>query len=165
MVHTAQDRHRRWCTGRAQQLRDRMPGMQWFKRAIAGQREKKHFLSPKRAAIIENSRQQLVEREAFMEWPDDMIYMVWSKGAVVEGFEPVLWRKDDYGAWIARLRYGDHQSKYGWEIKRISSNGPDTVPNLRPLQWQNCLENDDGKIMYRVTAEGAKNISKTIGLS
>ena len=93
-----------------------------------------------------------------MEWPDDIIYMVWNKGAAVDGFEPVLWRKDECGAWIARLRYGDRSSLYGWEISRILPDGPDAVPNLRPLQWRNCVETGDGILKCRVGSAGDHNV-------
>jgi hypothetical protein len=92
-----------------------------------------------------------------MYWTDDIIDMVWKKGAVVEGFNPALWRKDECGAWIARLRYGDRGSDYGWEIRRIAPNGPDAMPNLRPLQAQNAVDKA-GALVCGMTADGARNI-------
>ena len=88
---------------------------------------------------------------------DDIIDLVWNKGIVVDGFEPRLWRKDELGAWIARLRYSDNSSDYGWEAGKIAPGGPDTPANLRPLQWRNC-PGGGGHPSHRVTAEGDHNV-------
>ncbi len=46
-----------------------------------------------------------------------------------------LWRRDDYGELICRDDFGKRHSPYGWEIDHIDPWGPDSVDNLRPLNW------------------------------
>lgn len=93
-----------------------------------------------------------------MYWTDEIIDLVWKRGAVVDGFNPALWRKDECGAWIARLRYGDRVSDYGWDIRRIDPGGPDAMPNLRPLQWRNCVSKAGDRSAVCVTAVGDHNV-------
>ncbi len=94
-------------------------------------------------------------------WSDDTIQKVWEKGKVVSNNDPAEWRKDDCDAWIARNQYGNRDSKYGWEIDHISPGGPDTLSNLRPLQWQNNVDKSDGRLKCNVTASGTDNVQTT----
>ena len=91
-------------------------------------------------------------------WTDKMIQDVWGKGTVVEKFDSSKWRKDQCGAWIARSKYGNRESIYGWEIDHITPCGPNTLSNLRPLQWQNNVDKSDGRLKCNVTASGTNNI-------
>ena len=64
--------------------------------------------------------------------------LVWSKGRIVLGADPMEWRLDDYGYWIQYSAYGDRSSVFGWEIDHIwpvALNGGDNIENLRPLNW------------------------------
>jgi hypothetical protein len=72
-----------------------------------------------------------------MAFIEEMIQQVWEKGKIVSKNEPNVFRKDECGAWIRRNQYGNRNSQYGWEIDHISPGGPDTLSNLRPLQWKN----------------------------
>lgn len=81
-----------------------------------------------------------VERINKVSFSQYIIQKVWQKGRVVPGYDPNIWRKDEFGAWIGRNDYGDRNSRYGWEIDHIrpeSQGGSDELSNLRPLQWQN----------------------------
>lgn len=65
-------------------------------------------------------------------------------------------------ALIIHARYGDHDSKYGWDIDHIypqMKGGNDSVENLRPMQWQNCLaKGNDFPVYYgAMTAQGNFN--------
>jgi len=93
-------------------------------------------------------------------WTDKMIQDVWEKGTIVQNNKPSEWRKDECGAWIARSKYGNRESLYGWEIDHITPGGPDTLSNLKPLQWQNNVDKSDGRLKCNVTANGNKNIIK-----
>ena len=62
---------------------------------------------------------------------NELIDSVWQEADGIEGNDPELWRKDEYGAWIYRLDYGRHGSNFGWQI---APRGRD----LRPLHWQNA---------------------------
>lgn len=77
-----------------------------------------------------------------MDFSEEIINLVWGKGKVVVGYDSLKWRQDDYGMWIGRDVYGNRDSKYGWEIDHIipvSSNGSDSLHNLRPLHWESNL--------------------------
>lgn len=69
----------------------------------------------------------------------DTIQRVWEKGHVILGRDPRIWRRDDYKAVVKRSDYGNRDSEYGWELDHIrprSTEGSDTIDNLRPLQWR-----------------------------
>lgn len=88
---------------------------------------------------------------------DDIVNAVWNKGAVVQGNDSAIWRKDECGAWINRSKHGDRNSQYGWEVDHISSGGSDALSNLRPLQWQNNLDKSNGRLKCNITANGTNN--------
>lgn len=61
---------------------------------------------------------------------------VWRKGHVIEGHDPAVFRKDDFGNWMKYSDYGNDRSGYGWEIDHIrpkAFGGSDDLNNLRPL--------------------------------
>ena len=88
---------------------------------------------------------------------DDLVQHVWSRGSVVPPNDPREWRKDKYGAWMRRSKYGDHTSEYGWEIDQTARPGADALSNLRPVHWKNHVSNGNGRAKHKVTATGARN--------
>ena len=44
---------------------------------------------------------------------------VWIKGKIITGYDPAVWRRDDFGNNILFSAYGDRDSEYGWEIDHI----------------------------------------------
>ncbi|GIK33278.1 MAG: HNH endonuclease [Armatimonadetes bacterium] len=87
---------------------------------------------------------------------------VWNKGQVVANNDLKVWRKDAYGAWMKRTDYGNRNSQYGWEIDHIkpaSFGGPDSLSNLRPLQWENNAKKQNGHITSPITSSGVNNTS------
>src|SRR4029077_4089301 len=96
-----------------------------------------------------------------MTFSEAIVWQVWSKGTVVGANDALLWRKDEYGAWIFRSHYGNLDSEYGWVIdyiKPLSDGGTDELSNLRPLHWENTvLKTNEGPDFY-VTAESHRNI-------
>lgn len=64
---------------------------------------------------------------------------VWAKGAVIEGFNPLVWRRDICGHAIKYDLYGQ-TVEFGWEIDHIrpvARGGADTIANYQPLFWEN----------------------------
>lgn len=95
-----------------------------------------------------------------MDWSNEMIQKVWEKGKIVFGNDHNVWRKDECDAWIGRQSYGDRTSQYGWEIDHISPGGPDTLSNLRPLQWENNVDKSDGRLKCNVASSGKNNVKQ-----
>jgi hypothetical protein len=68
---------------------------------------------------------------------------VWEKGHVIEGYDPALWRRDDYSHAMHFPAYGDQTSVYGWEVERVlptALGGGDCIGNLRPLHRLNTCD-------------------------
>lgn len=69
----------------------------------------------------------------------ERILAVWRKGGAIKGYDPNVWRHDDFNNPIKFTDYGNRNSVYGWEIDHIvpvAQRGPDDLSNLRPLQWE-----------------------------
>jgi hypothetical protein len=83
-------------------------------------------------------------------WTDDELDAIWAKGRAVSGYDPLKWRKDVCGAWMSGSKYGDRESRYGWEVDHIDGNPENNAfRNLRPLHWKNnaaetCAVTSDG---------------------
>lgn len=101
----------------------------------------------------------------------DLKKRVWEKATIVEGYDPMIIRKDPCGAWILWERYGQQDNIYGWEIDHIcpknylisfnySEDEIDVLDNLRAMQHQNNASKGDDYPSYTavVSAEKEKNI-------
>ena len=82
-------------------------------------------------------------------YPREVQDRAWESAPVVEGNDPALWRKDEFGAWIHRLDYGNRRSDYGWEILDHLDR---SAVMERPLQWQNYTDEVAARTQDRVTA-------------
>lgn len=92
-----------------------------------------------------------------------VIDTVWNYAAVIVGNDPDLWRKDESGAWIHRHDYGRRRSEFGWEICDLNpGRGGGGVAALRPMQWQNYLDQIAAMTQSRVTADGLRNARKLL---
>lgn len=99
----------------------------------------------------------------FHAYDRTVLDQIWQLAQAVTGNDDVLWRKDEFGAWINRLEYGNRHSQFGWEIYDPSLSGGDFgLRSLRPLQWQNYLDKVAFEDTPRVTADGLRNSRKLI---
>lgn len=95
-----------------------------------------------------------------MSVSEDLLQRVWEKADAAD-FDPKIWRKDPCGAWISRIKHGDKNSDYGWEIDHINPDGGDDLSNLRPLQWKNNRDKGiTGGLTGPVTADGNRNVER-----
>lgn len=87
------------------------------------------------------------------KYSQEIIELVWRKGAVISGRDSNAYRKDACGATIKRIEHGNRDSVYGWEIDHINPDGSDFLSNLQPLQWENNVEkSDSGTLKCIVTS-------------
>jgi len=93
----------------------------------------------------------------------DLINRVWRFAAKIDGNDPELWRKDEFGAWIHKLDYGRRHSEFGWEICDTSfGTGIAGIVALRPMQWQNYVDHVAATTQSKITADGLRNIRKLL---
>ncbi|NNE94213.1 MAG: hypothetical protein HKN23_21400 [Verrucomicrobiales bacterium] len=88
----------------------------------------------------------------------ELIDSVWQCAEEVVGNDPELWRKDEFGAWINRMDYGRRNSEFGWEICDMNTGGNSDLLALRPMQWQNYVDQMAALTQSRVTAHGLHNL-------
>lgn len=88
---------------------------------------------------------------------------IWEKATVVPNFNPDVYRKDCFGAWIKWDEYERNRVEFslGWSAVKL----PDAVhpePGLNqgliPLQWENADIQPTETQHSRVTASGIINI-------
>ncbi len=92
-----------------------------------------------------------------------IIESVWQFAEAVAGNDPALWRKDEFGAWINRLDYGRRHSQFGWEICDIGTASSSAMLSaLRPMQWQNYLDQVAAMTQSRITADGKQNVRRLL---
>lgn len=99
----------------------------------------------------------------FSGYDREVVARAWTRAEPVPGNDDALWRKDEHGAWIYRLDYGQRNSTFGWEIYDPSlGRGDGGVSALRPLQWQNYLDAMAAETQSRVTADGLRNARRLL---
>jgi hypothetical protein len=102
-------------------------------------------------------------RWTFRGYEREIVDRVWTFAAPISGNDRELWRKDEFGAWIYRLDYGNRRSDFGWEIGDSSLGGRESsLLSLRPIQWQNYIDLVAANTQCRVTADGLRNMRRLI---
>lgn len=69
----------------------------------------------------------------------EFLVKIFSKGVIIRGKNPNLYRLDKFGAEIYFYSYGRTSPK-GWEVdhsKSVKRGGTNHLNNLQPLQWHN----------------------------
>jgi len=103
----------------------------------------------------------------YTDFTELKIQEVWEKATAVPNFDPEVYRKDPFGAWIKRSEYGNtslHVS-LGWIIEEgnylcFDSQEGDT--RLMPIQWENStVKKGNHDNQQYVTAWGIKNVLKS----
>ena len=108
-----------------------------------------------------------------MEVTDELKQLVWDKGVIVPTVDESKYRKDACGAWIARDRYGDVHSPYGWQIDHIypesrlllrgySQESIDNLSNLRPFHWKNNASKGADYPTYHSVVKAINNHNEDI---
>lgn len=93
----------------------------------------------------------------------EVVDSVWQHGEAVRGNDPELWRKDEFGAWIRRLDYGNRRSEFGWEIlDPRRGRGAGGVTTLRPVHWQNYIDQVAAHTQSRIMASGLRNARRLL---
>ena len=95
----------------------------------------------------------------------EIVTRVWQFARIIPGNDSELWRKDEFGAWIHRLDYGNRHSQFGWEIANASlgRHARETgLHALHPLHWQNYLDEAAARRESRITADGLRNIRRLL---
>ena len=117
--------------------------------------EAEEFISPQAGEGLEGPDQSEFSHAG--GYDRDLIDSVWSCAEEVAGNDPELWRKDEFGAWIYRFDYGRRNSEFGWEICDVNTGGNADLLALRPMQWQNYVDQVAALTRSRVTAHGLHN--------
>jgi hypothetical protein len=70
----------------------------------------------------------------------EIIENVWEFAEIVDGVDPALWRRDEFGEWIRRPDYGCRDSAFGWEIFDPGiGRRTQGVFAMRPMQWRSYV--------------------------
>lgn len=86
------------------------------------------------------SQSQSQSRPLRAAYEREVIASVWECAEIVPGTDSVIWRKDEYGAWIHRADYGRRASEFGWEIFDPGvGRHCQGVYAMRPMQWQSYI--------------------------
>lgn len=66
-------------------------------------------------------------------------HLTWQEGRPVPGYDPAVWRYDDFGNIMRFEDYGKRNTAYGWERDHrlpTAFGGLSVQANYRPLHWR-----------------------------
>lgn len=76
---------------------------------------------------------------------NDLRRAVWTKGQIIQGWDPNVWRHDACGHVMKFDQHGE-TSSHGWEIDHVlprAKGGSTELSNLQPLYWENNRRKSD----------------------
>lgn len=104
--------------------------------------------------------QKIQEANVLVQHTDHYINNVWERARVIPNFDPAMYRKDIYGAWIKREEYGQNSVNLslGWSIITLQTAEQDSDKEQHiPVQWQNATAHLKGFKLGVITASGIIN--------
>ena len=104
--------------------------------------------------------QKIQETDVLVHQTEHYLNKIWERARVIPNFDPRVYRKDIYGAWIKRDEYGMREMSLslGWIIITLhaSEQGSESE-ELIPVQWQNATAHLEGFKLGVITASGIIN--------
>lgn len=86
---------------------------------------------------------------------------VWEKAVIVPNFNPAVYRKDRFGAWIKWDDFECNKVEFSLSWSAVQENiaqPGNSADCLVPVQWENALIHESESDNGRVTASGIINI-------
>jgi hypothetical protein len=119
-------------------------------------------MSFKAPRVILRSSFNNCDRACKMMLNQEQIQQVWENGISVPNFDPRLFRKDSFGAWICRSSYDSEETQLslGWTAINSATTdqgGVHDATDLKPIQWENTFQIDTNPALPPVTACGLIN--------
>jgi hypothetical protein len=93
----------------------------------------------------------------------EQIQQVWENGTCVPNFDPQLYRKDSFGAWICRSNYDSDRTNLslGWNAihaVELDQGDANQTVSLQPVQWENEIHLHEKQTVPAVIAHGTINV-------
>ena len=104
--------------------------------------------------------QKIQESDVLIHHSAKELSAIWERARIIPNFDPAVYRKDLFGAWIKRDEFGNKgvQLSLGWIVINQQTDEPDIdQEQLIPVQWQNAIAHINGYKQGVITASGIIN--------